>query len=79
MWSEIRLGGRKMKLTNDEFNELQRWIEVRDCCQEVRSKLRQALDYANGHNYDSKQATLTSIFISELEDKAISKIKEFVE
>ena len=29
-----------MKLTNDEFNELQRWIEVRDCCQEARSKFR---------------------------------------
>lgn len=69
----------KTKLTNDQFGELQRWIEVRDCCQEAAAKLRQATDYANGHNYDVKQAALTSIFIGELENKAISKIKEFVE
>ena len=43
-----------MKLTSDEFNELQRWIEVRDSCQEAKAKLRQAANYANSHNYDKK-------------------------
>lgn len=67
-----------MKLASDEFNELQRWIEVRDCCQEAKAKLRQATDYANGHNYDTKKYLDALNFASQLEDKAISKIKEFV-
>lgn len=68
-----------MKLTNDEFNELQRWIEVRDCCQEARSKLEQAASYANGHNYDTKEYFDALQFAYCLESKAIFKIKEFIE
>ena len=64
-----------MKLTSDEFNELQRWIEVRDCCQEAAAKLRQAVVYANGHNYNLKECAQASMFIYELENKAISKIR----
>lgn len=67
-----------MKLTSDEFNELQRWIEVRDSCQEAKAKLRQAANYANSHNYDKKKYIDALNFASQLEDKAISKIKDFV-
>lgn len=67
-----------MKLTNDEFSELQRWIEVRDACQESIAKLGQAVSYANGHNYDTKEYLDALMFASKLEEKAISKIKEFV-
>ena len=51
-----------MKLTSDEFNELQRWIEVRDFCQEAQDNLVMAASYANGHNYDGN-AYMKSILI----------------
>lgn len=67
------------KLTKEQFNELQRWIEVRDCCQLAKENLRSALAYANSHNYDSEKASLAREFIDELEDKAINKIRKQVE
>lgn len=69
----------KTKLTNEQFGELQRWIEVRDCCQEARAKLGQAVSYANGHNYEAREYLDALMFTSKLEEKATSKIKEFVE
>lgn len=68
-----------MKLKSDEFNELQRWIEVRDCCQEAVYKLREATNYANGHNYDSKEYAQAIAFIDKLRNKAISKMSKFLD
>lgn len=64
-----------MRVTTEEFNELQRWIGVRDCCQRALSNLRTAVDYANGHNYDVNEYKQTYDFIEELENKAISKLR----
>lgn len=63
-----------MRLTTEEFNELQRWIEVRDCCQRAKAELSRATDYANGHNYDVNEYKQTYDFIEELENKAVSKL-----
>lgn len=35
-----------MKLTSEEFNELQRWMKVRDYCQEAKTCLRLVTEYA---------------------------------
>lgn len=67
-----------MKLTSDEFNELQRWMKVRDCCQEAMKNLRLASELANGHNLDSKRFMEAYDFVSELEVKAIRKIDKMV-
>lgn len=63
-----------MRLTTEEFNELQRWIKVRDCCQRAKAELSRATDYANGHNYDVNEYKQTYYFIEELESKAVSKL-----
>lgn len=68
-----------MKLSLDEFNELQRWMKVRDCCQEVMKNLRLARELANGHNLDSKRFMEAYDFASELEVKAIRKIDKMIE
>lgn len=67
------------KLTKEQFNELQRWIEVRDFCQIAKANLRCALDYANSHNYDSVKASSAREFLDELENTAIHKIRKQVE
>lgn len=67
------------KLTSKEFNELQRWIEVRDLSQQAKAYIRQATDYANGHNYDYVEANNASKFLDKLENKAMEKIKQFIE
>lgn len=68
-----------MKLTSEEFNELQRWMKVRDCCQEAMKNLRLARELANGHNLDSKRFMEAYDFASELEVKAIRKIDKMIE
>lgn len=67
------------KLTSLEFNELQRWIEVRDSVQKAKSYIRQATDYANSHNYDHEEYNKTTDFLNNLEDKAVKKISQFIE
>lgn len=67
-----------MRVTTEEFNELQRWIKVRDCCQSALSNLRMAVDYANSHNYDVNEYKQTYDFIEELENKALSKLREVI-
>lgn len=68
-----------MKLTSEEFNELQRWMKVRDCCQEAMKNLRLARELANGHNLDSKRFMEAYDFASELEVKAIRKIDKMID
>lgn len=68
-----------MKLTSEEFGELQRWMKVRDCCQEAMKNLRLARELANGHNLDSKRFMEAYDFASELEVKAIRKIDKMIE
>lgn len=67
-----------MKITLEDFNELQRWMKVRDCCQEAMKNLRLARELANGHNIDSKRYMDAYDFASELEVKAIRKIDKMV-
>ena len=67
-----------MRLTSEEFNELQRWIKVRDYCRSALYNLRIAVDYANSHNYDVNEYKQTYDFIEELENKAISKLREVI-
>lgn len=67
-----------MKLTTEEFNELQRWIKIRDCCQSALSNLRMAVDYANAHNYDASEYIESCFFIQKLENKAVSKLCEVI-
>lgn len=67
-----------VKLDSEQFNELQRWIEVRDSCQKALAELRQATDYANAHNYDNLEYFNATKFISDLENKAIDKIGNFI-
>lgn len=68
-----------MKLTSDEFNELQRWMKVRDYCQEAETCLRLATECANGHNYDGEEYTKALEFAHDLEERAISKIRKMVD
>lgn len=67
-----------MKLTRDEFNELQRWIEVRDFCQEAQDNLIKAVSYEIGHNYDREEYMSALKFARSLESTAISKIRKMV-
>lgn len=67
-----------MKLTSEEFNELQRWMKVRDYCQEAERYLRFATGCANGHNYDRNAYMKAFDFVSELELTAIRKIDKMV-
>ena len=67
-----------MKLTSEEFNELQRWMKVRDYCQEAETCLRLATECANGHNYDGEKAYCAMEFAHDLEEKAISNIRKMV-
>ena len=68
-----------MKLTRDEFNELQRWIEVRDFCQEAQDNLVTAVSYANGHNYDREEYMSALEFARSLESDASSKIRKMID
>lgn len=67
-----------MTIKYEDFNELQRWMKVRDCCQETMKNLRLARELANGHNLDSKRFMEAYDFASELEVKAIRKIDKMV-
>lgn len=67
-----------MGITLEEFSELQRWMKVRDCCQEAIKNLRLARELANGHNLDSKRYMEAYYFVSELNVKAIRKIDKMV-
>lgn len=67
-----------MKLKSDEFNELQRWMRVRDYCQEAETCLRLATECANGHNYDREEYMSALKFARSLESTAISKIRKMV-
>lgn len=67
-----------MKLTSDEFNELQRWMKVRDYCQEAETCLRLATGCSNGHNYNRNAYMKAFDFVSELELMAIRKIDKMV-
>ena len=67
-----------VKLDSEQFNELQRWIEVRDSCQKALAELTQAADYANAHNYDNLEYSNATKFIFDLENKAIDKIGNFI-
>lgn len=67
-----------VKLDSEQFNELQRWIEVRDSCQKALAELRRATKYANAHNYDNLEYFNVIKFISDLENKAIDKIENFI-
>lgn len=68
-----------MKLTSEEFNELQRWMKVRDYCQEAKTCLRLATEFANGHNYNGEEYMSALEFAHDLEEKAISKIRKMVD
>lgn len=68
-----------MKITAEEFNEMQRWIHVRDYTLEACNLIRLAKDLANGHNYDKDKAIATEEFLTELTVKAIDKIGKFLE
>lgn len=67
-----------MKLTRDEFNELQRWMKVRDYCQEAKSYFGLATELANSHNYDKDEYKNVWFFLDNLESTAISKIRKMV-
>lgn len=73
------LGGTGMKLTLEEFNELQRWMKVRDYCQEAKSNFLSATNLANGHNYDIDKYIGVLQFFSSLETKAVNKIDKMIE
>ena len=68
-----------MKLTLEEYNELQRWMRVRDYCQEAKSYFRLATEAANGHNYDTNKYMDVLQFFNHLELKAINKIADMIE
>ena len=68
-----------MKLTSDEFNELQRWMEVRDYCQEAKTCLRLATEFANGHHYNADEYKKAFCFINHLEYEAIKNIEKMIE
>ena len=67
-----------MKITLEDFNELQRWMKVRDFCQEVIKNLRLARELSNGHNLDIKRYMDAYNFASELEETAIFKIARMI-
>ena len=68
-----------MKLTLEEFNELQRWMTVRDCCRVARGNLIYATELANSHNFDKNAYIEAYNFADDLETKAIKKIERMVE
>ena len=67
-----------MRLTTEEFNELQRWMKVRDYCQEVKYNLMIATSYANGHNFDRNAYAEAYNFADDLETKATKRIDKMV-
>lgn len=69
----------RMKITLNDFNELQRWIKVRDCCREARYNLMLATSYANSRNFDKNAYVEAYNFADDLETKAIKKIERIVE
>lgn len=68
-----------MKLTLEAFNELQRWMKVRDYCRESKYNLMIATSYANGHNFDRNKYVEAYNFADDLETKAIKRIERIVE
>lgn len=52
-----------MKLSREEFKELERWILVRDYSLRARQLLKNAVDLANFHNQDKNKVAVEELLI----------------
>lgn len=68
-----------MKLTVEEFKELQRWIYVRDYIENAKNLILNAKILANVHNYDREEAKRVDKFLTDLREKAIDKTEKFID
>ena len=67
-----------MKITLGAYCELERWIQMRDCCRESIEKIKKAISFAGGQNYDEDEFLKTYDFISQLEQTANGKIAKMI-